>query len=161
MNHLNQERKYFSDTKNFSDIKMIEKGQQEKRKQFPYADLLKSEKKKILIIDDQQIFRLWLAETLSDHHFQISTARSAERALDCLWYEDFFPQLILVDLKLPQMSGEDFIKFIKMDKKFKAIPIIAMSGYLDSDHPDFLPKPFHEEDLVFAVKKKLQLCWQQ
>ena len=150
-----QEKKSFAETNVMEDI------QQAIRKKTPFADVSKIEKKKILIIDDQQIFRLWLAETLTDHHFHISTARSAEQALDCLWFEGFLPQLILVDLKLPQMSGDDFIKFLKMDKKFKSIPLIAMSGYLHSDYPDFLSKPFHEEDLLFAINKKLQLTWSQ
>lgn len=118
-------------------------------------------KKKILIIDDQQDFRLWLAETLSDHHFHVFTARNAEQALESLWYERNLPELILVDYKLPQMSGKDFIKFMKIDYELNSIPIIMMSGYLCLDDQEFLAKPFREEDLIYLINKKLNIGFEQ
>ncbi len=81
--------------------------------------------KKILVVDDEDNIRLLYQEELRDAGYEVSLAGDAEEALKKI--EEDPPDLITLDVKLPGMSGFDFLKILKQNQK--DIPVILCSAY--------------------------------
>ncbi len=80
---------------------------------------------KILVVDDEESIRLLYQEEFEDEGYTIKTAANAEEALKLL--PDFHPDLVIMDIKMPGMSGvEALIKIKEMDRN---IPVILCSAY--------------------------------
>ncbi|RLB71425.1 MAG: response regulator [Deltaproteobacteria bacterium] len=80
---------------------------------------------KILVVDDEESIRLLYQEELEDEGYHVKTAASAEEALEIV--PDFHPDLVIMDIKMPGMSGvEALIKIKEMDRN---IPVILCSAY--------------------------------
>ncbi len=93
-------------------------------------------KKTILIVDDSpddiEITRIALEET--EHEVKLDAALHGKAALEYLHTVHDLPVLILLDLKMPRMSGIDTLRQIRADERLKNIPvIIATSSSLDAD----------------------------
>jgi CheY-like chemotaxis protein len=113
-------------------------------------------KKTIVVIDDSIVIRKMIEIALEDEDFNIVTAISGKEGLEII--EARQPNLVILDMLLPDMNGIEVLKTIKSGKK---VPVIMLSG---KDSPqliesakeigvdDFLPKPFRDEDLVEKVK---------
>ncbi len=113
-------------------------------------------KKTIMVIDDSIVIRKMIEIALEDEDFNIITAISGKEALESI--NQAKPNLVILDMLLPDMNGIDVLKTIKEEKK---LPVIMLSG---KDSPqliesakeigvdDFLPKPFRDEELVEKVK---------
>lgn len=83
-------------------------------------------KNKILIIEDEKDLRYFLSLALKAEGFEIIEAFDAEEGLEKLKTER--PDLILLDIYLPRMSGFEFLTKIKKDSKLKDIPVIILSN---------------------------------
>ena len=80
---------------------------------------------KILVVDDEESIRLLYQEELEDEGYNVKTAASAEEALEIV--PEFHPDLVIMDIKMPGMSGvEALIKIKEMDRN---IPVILCSAY--------------------------------
>jgi CheY-like chemotaxis protein len=81
---------------------------------------------KILIVDDDQDFVRLLSRILDNpvRHYQTSSARNGQEGLAMLRYRQ--PDLVLVDLALPDMSSTAFIELVRQDPAGQIIPIIAL-----------------------------------
>ncbi|TFH01103.1 MAG: response regulator, partial [Calditrichales bacterium] len=113
-------------------------------------------KKTIVVIDDSIVIRKMIEIALEEEDLNIVTAISGKDGLDLI--EKLKPNLVILDMMLPDMNGIDVLKTIKQKTK---IPVIMLSG---KDSPqliesakevgvdDFLPKPFRDEELVEKVK---------
>ena len=116
-------------------------------------------KKTIMVIDDSIVIRKMIEIALEEEDLRIVTATSGAEGIEAL--ENNEPNLIILDMLLPDMNGIDLLKKIK---EAKNIPVIMLSG---KDSPqlvenakelgvdDFLPKPFRDEELVEKVKNLL------
>jgi len=110
----------------------------------------------ILIIDDEpQILKL-LSKVFSRRSFKIDTAKSGEEGIEKIESNDY--SLILTDIKMPGISGEQVCNYLRNTKQ-KQTPIIGMSGtpWL-LDHNIFnvvIEKPCSTSDLWEAVDKCL------
>lgn len=118
-------------------------------------------KKKILIVDDFEESCRLISEILSEEYNCQYTCQS-EGAFDLIRHE--MPDIVLMDYKMPQVSGIDLCKLIKNSPALQHIPIIFISGAVTSDErietleaggDDFLSKPFHPRELILRVKKRL------
>ena len=118
-----------------------------------------SEKTKLLIIDDDQDLLEFLTDALRDE-FDIDVASSAMEAASRL--EIFRPDVILLDIRLPDLSGLEVCRHFRAYKSDQKIPILAMSAYertisadaaLDSGADGFFPKPLKLSD----VRKRIRL----
>lgn len=118
--------------------------------------------KKIAIIDDFEESCQLMCEILLPH-FECKYICQSEKALDFIKKE--MPDLILMDYKMPYVTGVELCKIIKEINELKNIPIIFISGAVSSDErietlesggDDFLSKPFHPKELVLRVQKRLK-----
>jgi len=81
----------------------------------------------LLYIDDDENLRALVKMSLEIiGHYTLKLSASGAEALEIL--KDFSPDLILLDLMMPNMSGMEVLKKIKMQKAFKKTPIILMTG---------------------------------
>lgn len=115
--------------------------------------------KKILIIEDEADI-LTLAEMrLKAAGYKILTAASSEEALKLLQKDR--PDLILLDLVLPGMQGDDLCKKLKSNPKFKRTPILIFTASMirvpekmdEIGADDYVIKPFDPADLLKKIKK--------
>ena len=120
-----------------------------------------SGKKKILIVDDSIVIRKMVEIALEGEELSLQSAVSGRDGLDKI--DNIKPDLVILDLMLPDINGIDILKTVKASL---AIPVIMLSG---KDSPQmvekaksagadaFLPKPFKDEDLKEKIKSLLNL----
>jgi len=120
------------------------------------------DKSKILIIEDNPDTRRFL-EAMLNKEFDVITAENAVIGID--YARNRQPDLILLDIMLPILSGYDACSLLKKDEKTKRIPIIFLSAKnsvpdithgLTQGADDYLPKPFDYKELVARVKVRLR-----
>lgn len=121
--------------------------------------------KKILVIDDEELITKSLLKLLSKEGYNVTIARSGAEALENIKKIDF--DLIISDVRMPEMDGVEMIKKIrshlkKMSKK--PIPEVLITGYADKEKyeeamglkvADYIYKPFDMLDFLRVVKKQL------
>ncbi|WP_294429510.1 response regulator transcription factor [uncultured Treponema sp.] len=117
---------------------------------------------KILVIEDVPEMSDLISMYLSKEGMDVSQALSAEDAIDLL--KTFTPELVILDLNLPGMSGFEFLKFFR-EKFNNTIPVIIASAR-DGDEDiieglglgadEFVTKPFSPRVLVAKVKANLR-----
>ncbi|SFU64875.1 Glycosyl transferase family 2 [Pustulibacterium marinum] len=116
---------------------------------------------KILAIDDQQLVLYPLKRQLTNLGFEIKTLVSSVEAIKV--YETFLPDLVIVDMNMPTISGLDIIRYIR-EQKGDQIPILVLSGntseklIIDSlklGVYEYLRKPINIDELSAAVIKIL------
>jgi CheY-like chemotaxis protein len=112
--------------------------------------------KKVLIIDDEQDVREFLVQLFEDHGFETVTASDGVEGLEMLKAE--FPDLITLDLLMPNDTGTAFYRKMHRDQRFSQIPIIVISGiagrHLAIRKPlAVFDKPIDTDALLDAAKK--------
>ena len=114
--------------------------------------------KNILIIDDDLDIGNVLEEILKNEGYSVSRAYSGTEAVFVL--SQSRPDLILLDLMLPGLSGEEVLPYIK------GIPVIVMSAKVDVDNKvelllggavDYVTKPFHTKELLARIAVHLRI----
>ena len=119
---------------------------------------------KILIVDDVVSNVLLLKILLSNEKFQVCTASNGNMCIEQAKKEK--PDLILLDVMMPDISGFDAAVILKKDPETMDIPIIfltALNNPNDLVHGfqvganDFLTKPFNKEELLMRVMHQIQL----
>ncbi|MCK9626245.1 MAG: response regulator transcription factor [Bacteroidales bacterium] len=118
--------------------------------------------KKILIIDDKEAIAKVLAIYLSSE-FECIHFDNPIKALKWL-QENNSPDLIILDIRMPEMSGDDFLIYLKQNDLYKDIPVIMLSSedsssdkirLLSEGAEDYIVKPFNPLELKVRVKKIL------
>jgi len=119
---------------------------------------------KILIVDDVMSNVLLLKILLTNEKFQVCTANCGSACIEQAKKEH--PDLILLDVMMPDINGFDTAVIMKKDPELKDIPIIfltALNTPADLVHgfqvgaSDFLTKPFNKEELVMRVSQQISL----
>ncbi len=82
--------------------------------------------KKILIIEDEEIISNLLAKKLSQVGYEVKIAFNGKEGLEMLYKEK--PDLVLIDIVMPQKDGFETIAEMKNDEAFKDIPVIIISN---------------------------------
>ena len=86
---------------------------------------------RILLVDDDADIAFLISEFLRRNGYEVSIARDGEEALEKLRVD--VPDLIIADLTMPKMSGWHFTQRIRSEERLKGVPIIVLSGLLESD----------------------------
>ncbi|MCA9397387.1 response regulator [candidate division WWE3 bacterium] len=120
---------------------------------------------KILIVDDNEIFRMVLEEKLTKEHFDVVTAGTGEEGLKQAKKEQ--PDMILLDVKMPGMSGITFLLELNREDSTNDIPVLVTSdlGSFDklADRVDLGVRGFmlkaetSTEEFVTRIKKELDI----
>ncbi|MDH3215350.1 MAG: response regulator [Candidatus Krumholzibacteria bacterium] len=116
----------------------------------------------ILVVDDDLKVLEILEESLKKKGHDVQVARDAEEALCC--YKDSAPDMIVLDIVLPDMDGRDLLKIMRSVPGAKPVPVLFLSANsdpevmissLNSGAEDFLVKPFSLREFNAKVKKVL------
>jgi two-component system phosphate regulon sensor histidine kinase PhoR len=124
------------------------------------------EKTRVLVVDDEKVVRDGCHRVLSGKGYEVATAENGQQALDLLAANSV--DLILLDLKMPVMSGEEVLEITRTD--YKEIPVIIITGHGTVDTAvdcmkkgayDFITKPFQIDEFLLTVtraaeKRKLE-----
>ncbi|GAB4478647.1 MAG: hypothetical protein Kow0088_18690 [Anaerolineales bacterium] len=117
---------------------------------------------KILIAEDERDIRDLIAFTLQFAGHEVITTSNGEEALQAVRAQK--PQLVLLDVRMPKMTGYEVCKEIKTDPQTRTIPVIFLSakgqeseirdGY-EAGADQYLLKPFSPDQLIEQVNKVL------
>ncbi len=116
--------------------------------------------KKILVIDDEPIIRVSCQRSLSNEGYEVKSASSGKEGIDLLEKEAF--NLVLLDIKMPDMDGIEVLKKIK--NTWPETKIIMITGYstvetavktLKLGALNYLEKPFTPDTLIETIKEAL------
>jgi two-component system, cell cycle sensor histidine kinase and response regulator CckA len=119
----------------------------------------------ILVVDDESDSRKLLSSILSSEGYTVRTADGGELALASVVVRR--PELILLDLRMPDMDGFEFCRTLKENADTRDIPVIILSGSggmvekvegLRLGAVDYITKPFQREELVGRVRTHLELA---
>ncbi len=118
----------------------------------------------ILVVDDSRMNRMVLSKSLSREGYDLVEAENADAALKILDFRK--PELILLDVVMPEMSGFDLCQILKQRESTKEIPIIFITS-LDSTEDkikglelgavDFITKPFNTAEILARVRTQMTL----
>ena len=112
----------------------------------------------ILVVDDDHHNLFMLERRLSSHHYRVMTASSGQSALDAAREQPV--DLILLDAGMPEMDGFEVMQQLAQNDEVMGIPVMFMSDRsqieyktqaFDLGAEDFLPKPFHPEELLARI----------
>ncbi len=117
----------------------------------------------ILVVDDDRM-NLLIASKLLSGKYNVTTVNSGKAGFEFLEYNSC--DLILLDLRMPEMDGFEFLKRIKADARLKDIPVVCLTA--DDEHDseikcfelgalDFISKPFVAEIMLSRVNRILEL----
>jgi CheY-like chemotaxis protein len=119
---------------------------------------------KILIIEDEANIRKLIAVNLKARGYQVIEAEDAQQGLARLL--DASPSVLLLDIKLPDMSGWEVLQIIQNDPAYSPIPVIVITASLGNTNPNdviqenknlrkVLKKPISIEELTREVREVL------
>lgn len=118
---------------------------------------------KILVADDSELILRMATDLLSEEGFKVVTAGDGATALRRI--EEEHPDLVVLDLLMPRMTGFDVLREIRHNERLKSIPVLIMSGVYKEDvvshlwqmgASGFMDKDLLADSLVFRVRSLLE-----
>ncbi len=113
---------------------------------------------RVLVVDDEENIRLVLRKVLQKNGYSVDTAASAEEALERL--DDFGPDFLIADVRMPGMSGLDLCR--ELEARASTATVIVMSAYgsvelaleaMKAGAYDYISKPFKQDEVLLALRK--------
>lgn len=119
--------------------------------------------KRVMLIDDSPFFRKFIPPELRSAGYDVETFPSADDALEELGKNPNF-SLVITDMIMPGISGQEFASTCKSDKKLSHLPIIALSSHVDESEQsgeelsmfDAIVSKTHHESLVDIVESLIK-----
>jgi signal transduction histidine kinase len=119
---------------------------------------------KILVVDDEEKNRKILDVILRHHGYQTAMARNGVEALALC--KTFAPDLILLDIMMPEMDGFTACRMLREEERFSHIPVVMVTALADRESKikgleagasDFLSKPVDKTELLIRVRNLLKV----
>ena len=118
----------------------------------------------ILVVDDTALARDAVAKLLEHEGFKTMRAKNGKEAWAMMYHDR--PDLVLLDLMMPEMDGVTFLAMVRRDPRWRALPVVVLTGADDRDKlitrawdlgvSDLVPKAtFGVDDLVARVRQHL------
>ena len=113
---------------------------------------------RVLLIDDEPIYYKMIVHALKPHGYEVEFARTGMDGLQTVPL--FKPDVIITDVRLPDLSGYEVAQRLRRDPRFENIPLIFLTSQADLSNKlkafevgadDYLSKPFQPEELVARV----------
>ena len=117
---------------------------------------------KIVFIVDDSDSNIILAKNALEGVYETYAMPSAARMFKIV--EKITPDLILLDVDMPEMDGFEALQMLKANEKFKSIPVIFLTGKYDKESEksglemgalDFIQKPFSAPDLIERIRRHI------
>ncbi|HKG55249.1 MAG TPA: response regulator [Anaerolineales bacterium] len=113
---------------------------------------------RVLLIDDEQFYFKLLKKTLPEAEYNLEYAKSGPEGLAKI--PSFEPEMLIVDLKLPEMDGFEILERLRRDPKYSFIPVIVITSRdelseklraFELGADDYVVKPFQPEELLARI----------
>lgn len=117
-------------------------------------------KNRILVVDDEEALRVVLSAELEGEGYQVTSAADGQEAINILTTKEF--DLILLDIKMPNVDGFEVLKFVK--ERWPQTKVVMLTGFADLKNAieskklgaeDFVSKPYNLVDLLTTVERVL------
>ncbi|MDR1929878.1 MAG: response regulator [Treponema sp.] len=122
-----------------------------------------ADSKKIILAVDDMAVGLTTVRTILQQEYDVRLAKSAAIALDMLSH--FKPELILLDIEMPEMTGFEFTRLLRQNPEYSDIPVIFVTSHANPQFIDqavefgaegYIVKPYIPEALIKRVKAVLE-----
>ncbi len=116
--------------------------------------------KKVLVVEDNELNMKLFRDLLEAHGYQTVQSRNGNEVLDLARREK--PDLILMDIQLPEVSGLDVTRWLKADEELKVIPVIAVTAFAmkgdeqkirEGGCEDYISKPISVTGFIETIQK--------
>ncbi len=117
-------------------------------------------KNRILVVDDEDALRTVLSSELEGEGYHVRSAADGQEAINVLGSQEF--DLILLDIKMPNVDGFEVLKFVK--ERIPKTKVVMLTGFADLKNAieskklgaeDFVSKPYDLVDLLTTVERVL------
>jgi CheY-like chemotaxis protein len=117
--------------------------------------------KKIAVVEDNPDNQLLVRAILSEH-YEVASFETGPAALEGLPKEP--PDLVLLDISLPEMDGTEVLRRIRADATISKVPVVALTAhamagdrdrYLGAGFDDYVTKPIVDESILLATIERL------
>ncbi|HEY4643691.1 MAG TPA: response regulator [Bacteroidota bacterium] len=117
-----------------------------------------ADKRKILVVDDEDALRTVLSSELVGEGYDVETAGDGDEAIKVVQTKPF--DLVLLDIKMPKVDGFEVLRFLK--SKYPQIKVIMLTGFADLKNAieskklgaeDFISKPYDLVDLLTTIER--------
>ncbi len=118
--------------------------------------------KTVLIVEDNELNMKLFHDLLEAHGYQTIETKNGNEVLDLARREK--PDLILMDIQLPEVSGLDVTRWLKADEELKKIPVIAVTAFAmkgdeqkirEGGCEDYISKPISVTHFIDVINKHL------
>lgn len=120
-----------------------------------------NEKKRILMVDDDELQHT-IAKNMTKDEYDLCCVKSGTDALDYLYGSNTVPNLILLDVLMPEMDGWEVFNRIRGISLLKNVPIAFLTSLSEEEERafeigavDFICKPYDKETLLSRIKKAI------
>jgi DNA-binding response OmpR family regulator len=124
------------------------------------------DRKKILVVDDEENILKTISDLLLANGYEVMTAKDGKEGIEKAHKGN--PDLILLDIMMPKISGLELLKKIKSSERSAHIPIIILSAKSDLDTLNeamwnyaekYITKPYDPEELLTSIKSSLNISF--
>ena len=116
--------------------------------------------KRILVVEDNDLNRKLFCDLLAANGFAVEPVADGREAIERA--RNFVPNLVIMDIQMPNVSGLELIEAMKADKDLRAIPVLAVTAYAgkgdeerirDAGAEGYLAKPVSIAPFMVVVRK--------
>lgn len=118
--------------------------------------------RRILVVEDDLLNRMFYCEVLQRHGYEVREVDDGAVVMDNA--RAFDPELVIMDINLPHVSGLELIERLKADSKLSEAPVLAITAYVgkveerrirEAGAAEYLSKPVSMKNFVNAIERLL------